>query len=130
MVTTFIGHAMTHAGTRRRTRAGARTPALVALSAYGGAIGLVTGDARPGSTINARLPFDSPVFAAFALTVFVALPTTAVACVHVARRPARGPAAEVAGVLLIGWIAVELAFIRELSLASIRSTSSSARRSS
>ena len=33
----------------------------------------------------------------------------------VARRPARGLAASVAGVLLMGWIVVELAFIREVS---------------
>ena len=89
--------------------------ALVALSAYGGAVGLATGALDMGGTLNHRLPFDSPVLGALALAAIVGLPSTALA--RYAWRGDRriGAASLIAGMMLIGWILVELAFIRELS---------------
>jgi hypothetical protein len=89
--------------------------AFVATSAFGGAAGLVTGALDFGARVNQRLPFGSPVFAALALSATVGIPSTALAI-----RAGRGDdrtatAARVAGWLLIAWIAIEVAFIREFS---------------
>ena len=88
---------------------------LVALSAYAGAVGLAGGTIDTGTTINARLPFDSPVFAAIALALIVGVPNTAVAWYAWRGDHRARTATLVAGVLLIGWIAVEFAIIREFS---------------
>ena len=53
--------------------------ALVALSAYGGALGLLTGFLDLGPRVTSRLPLHSPVLGALALTAIVAIPTTAAA---------------------------------------------------
>lgn len=89
--------------------------ALIALSAYAGAIGLGSGGLAMGAALDHRLPFHSPVLGGIALAIIVGLPATALAVSawHGRRRTDR--AAVVVGVLLIGWIVVELAFIRELS---------------
>jgi len=67
----------------------------------------------PHSILVSRSP--APVFGGIALACIVAVPSTFLA----ARAHAPGKrfdrAAEVVGLLLIGWIGVELAFIRELS---------------
>lgn len=90
--------------------------ALTALSAYAGAVALATGIIKlDEGRLNSRLPFDSPVFGGFALVCIVAVPLTVLAW-----RAWRGDGrtdrvAFVVGVLLIGWIAVELAFLREFS---------------
>jgi hypothetical protein len=90
--------------------------AMVACSAYAGAVGLMTGTIDMGHELNHRLPLHSPVLGGAALAVIVGLPTTAVALLAW-RRTVLGArrAAIVAGVLLVGWIGVELAFIREFS---------------
>ena len=89
--------------------------AFVALSAYGGTIGLATGALDMGHALNQRLPLHSPVLGGIALAVLVGVPATTVA-VLARRADARTDlAAVVAGVLLVGWILVELAFIREIS---------------
>jgi hypothetical protein len=63
-----------------------------------------------------RLPFQSPVFGGIALALIVALPASVVA-VLAWRRHSRTPdAAALAGLLLVGWIAVELAIAREFSV--------------
>jgi hypothetical protein len=89
--------------------------ACVALSAYGGTIGLVTGRLDLGHQLNQRLPLHSPVLGGIALALVVGLPATVVA--GLAKRGDRRAdlASIAAGVLLIAWILVELAFIRELS---------------
>jgi hypothetical protein len=99
--------------TRRRGIAGFAT--LVALSAYGGAVGLAGGGADPNGTLDDRLPFHSPVFAALALVAIVAVPNTALAWYAARGDRHTGIAARFAGLMLIGWIAVEIAIIRELS---------------
>jgi len=100
--------------TRRRSGL-AYYAAFVAVSAYGGALGLATGTLDMGNKINQRLPFHSPVVGAIALTMTVGAPATALAW-HAARGDRRvGRSARFAGAMLIAWIAVELAFIRELS---------------
>jgi hypothetical protein len=88
---------------------------LIALSAYGGAIGLATGSMNTGATIDHRLPLQSPVLGAVALALVVGVPNTVLAW-FAWRGDARTPvAASAAGLLLIGWILVEIACIRELS---------------
>ena len=85
-----------------------------AVLATGGAVGLATGTMLdPVST--ARLPWHSAGTAATALLVVVAAPMAIVAVLAQRRHPAYRTAAVVAGCLLIAWIAVEIAFIRELS---------------
>ena len=68
-----------------------------------------------GDTIDARLPFGSLVLAGAALLAIVALPMTAAAIA--AARDTRHSADIVfgAGLLLVAWIAVELAFIKAYS---------------
>lgn len=85
------------------------------LGAGFGAVGLASGWLALDPPAMARLPWGSGVLAGIALAVVVAVPN-AVVVVVAGRRQARcGPASIAAGVLLMGWIAVELAFIRELS---------------
>ena len=99
-----------------RHRRGLAAFALVnALAAVGGALGLMTGVLDMGDELNGRLPFASPPFGGVALLLFVALPFTVVA-VAAWRDDWRISLFAVAcGTLLVGWIVVQLAFIRELS---------------
>ena len=84
---------------------------FVTISAYGGAIGLAGGGSDMGHELNQRLPFQSPVFAAFALALIVGVPSSVAAWLVWRRDPRTGSMFIVAGVLLIGWIGVELEFI-------------------
>ena len=88
---------------------------LIALSAYGGALALITGSLNLGNTAAARLPFHSTVVGGLALIAVVAAPNTLLAWVAARGRPRSGDLSILTGVLLAGWILVELAFIRELS---------------
>jgi hypothetical protein len=88
---------------------------IIALSAYAGVVGLVGGAISFGDTIDARLPYQSLFFAGMALLLVVAAPMTAaaVACIRDLRY-----ASELvigAGLLLVAWIAIELAFIKSYS---------------
>ena len=91
------------------------TTGIIAFSAYAGVVGLVGGGISFGDTIDARLPFGSLVLAGAGLLVIVALPMTAAAIA--AARDTRRSADIVfgAGLLLVAWIAVELAFIKAYS---------------
>jgi hypothetical protein len=105
----------THRAVDRRRPGLALYAGFVAASAWGGVVGLATGVLDMGHDLNHRLPFHSPAFGACALAVIVAVPATALA-----RQAARGDrrageTALFAGVMLIVWIAVELAFIRQFS---------------
>ncbi len=89
--------------------------ALVAFSAFAGAIGLASGDLAMGGAVNSRLPLQSPVLGGIALAVIVGIPATVLAVAAWHGRADTDRAAIGVGVLLIGWIAVELAVIREFS---------------
>jgi len=88
---------------------------LVAISAYGGAVALAAGRSDLGPDITDRLPWGSDLFAGLALLVVVAIPMTVAAHHAVTGHPHTSRAAAVAGLLLIGWIAVEILMIRAVS---------------
>jgi len=88
---------------------------VVALTAFGGAIGLITGGLKLGDTVAARLPFHSPVVGGLALALLVGAPFSILAVLAWRRDRTTGVVAFGVGLLLIGWILVELAFIREWS---------------
>lgn len=99
-----------------RTRPGLATlTGLIAVHAIAGAVGLIVGVLTPGDEAVARLPWHSTVLAGVTLAIVVGAPM-AVAAVLLARRDAQGErVAAVAGAALIGWIALELAVLREFS---------------
>lgn len=88
---------------------------LVAVGAFGGFVGLVSGSLDFGRAIEQRLPFASATFAACALLLIVGAPM-AIAAVST-WRSARASSlfAMVAGSLLAGWIIIELAIIQAYS---------------
>jgi hypothetical protein len=89
--------------------------AFVSASAYFGAVGLISGLLPIDAAMSANLPFHSPVFAGLALAVVVGLPTSVLAWLAARGHPGTAAAASVAGLLLVGWIGVELAIVREFS---------------
>jgi hypothetical protein len=89
---------------------------FIALSAYAGSIGLISGLLPVRAPLAQRLPFHSPVFGGIALALIVGLPASFVAVLAWRRRPRTPDAAALAGLLLVGWIAVELAIAREFSV--------------
>jgi hypothetical protein len=88
---------------------------VIALTAYGGVVGLVGGEISFGEIVDARLPFGSLVLAGAALLAIVAVPMTVASIAAI--RATRHSADLVfgAGLLLVVWIAVELAFIKVYS---------------
>jgi hypothetical protein len=88
---------------------------FIALSAYAGSIGMISGLLPVRAPLVERLPFHSPVFGGIALVLIVGLPASFVA-VAWRRHPRTPDAAALAGLLLVGWIAVELAIAREFSV--------------
>jgi len=105
-------------GWRRDERVARRRPwlasftALIAVSAWVGAVGLVIGLVDLGDTVAGRLPFHSPVFAGVSLALLVGVPMSVVTYLAARRDPRTSPVAVVAGAVLIGWIAVEVGVIR------------------
>ncbi|MFG1798191.1 hypothetical protein [Nocardia sp. NPDC049149] len=88
---------------------------FVAIWAFAGALGLITGVISLGTSIDNQIPFHSPVFGGVMLAVVVGVPmlTTGVLAI---RADERTPIAAItAGAALIGWIAVQVAIIGELS---------------
>ncbi|MGW5055038.1 hypothetical protein [Actinokineospora sp. NPDC004072] len=104
------------ARTRRRWAGlGGVLAGFMAVWAYAGAVGVIGGGVDFGPDITARLPWESTTVAGIALLACVAAPMTA-ACALVWRGSGRAPRAlVVAGVLLAGWIVVQLAVIRTFS---------------
>ena len=101
----------------RPIRAGlAAYAGFIALSAFFGSVGMISGLLPVGAPLAERLPFQSPVFAGIALALIVGLPASVVAVMSWRRHPRTPDAAALAGLLLIGWIAVELAVAREFSV--------------
>jgi hypothetical protein len=88
---------------------------LTALSGYVGVVGLVGGGLTFGPEINARLPFDSLVLAGIALLCFVALPMTVAAIASFRATRHTSDLVFGAGLLLVAWIGVELAYIKVYS---------------
>lgn len=88
---------------------------LVSLSAYGGVVGFLSGAIDMGPEITSRFPFASPVLAGIALLAVVAVPTTVAAIAALRGSPRTGDLTTVAGVLLVGWIVVQVLVIREFS---------------
>lgn len=87
----------------------------VALSGYAGVVGLLGGGISFGDTIDGRLPFGSLFLAGLALLTVVAVPMT-VASVAIGRGTRYGAHIVFgAGLLLVAWIGVELAFIQAYS---------------
>jgi hypothetical protein len=106
MITT--GHAQRHRGI-------ALLAGLMAVAAYAGVVGLMTGVLDMGTLLNGRLPFGSPVLGGLALLVIVALPMTVAAVAAWRGLPWAEAAVVTAGLALVGWIVVEVAFIRTFS---------------
>ena len=89
--------------------------AFVAVGAAVGTVGLALGWLSFGDRLTARLPFGSPLFAAFALFVCVAVPFTVLAGRAWRGDASTGSTAIVVGAGLVLWIVVQLAFLREFS---------------
>ena len=88
---------------------------VMAVAAAAGAVGLWAGGIDFGEEVTARLPWGSTLLAGTALLLVVAVPM-GLAAVAAWRAAPRAPELlVVAGLLLVAWIAVELAFIRSLS---------------
>ena len=107
---------MSKSGTGKIIRVtSAVTTGVIAFSGYAGVVGLMGGGISFGDTINERLPFGSLVLAGAGLLVIVAVPMT-VAAVAAGRDTRHSPVIVFgAGLLLVAWIAVELAFIKAYS---------------
>ena len=88
--------------------------AFNALAATGGAWGLASGALSLGG-LESRLPWESTLLGGLALFVVVAVPNAVLGVLawHGDRRT--GPVAVATGLVLVVWILVELAFLRELS---------------
>lgn len=89
--------------------------AIVALCAWAGAILLTTGTVDLGTRVTSRLPLHSTVFAAIALTAFVAVPMTLTSWLCARHNAYWRIAGAAAGSMLIGWILVQLALIQTFS---------------
>lgn len=102
-------------GNQRRRSLLASYTALIALAAWFGAVGLITGLVPAPSSLAARLPFHSPVFGGVALACVVAIPATLVTVLAWRRHPRTRDALALTGLLLVGWILVEVTVVREFS---------------
>ena len=89
--------------------------AVVALSAYYGAAGLVLGFLPGTDDLRPRLPFDSTLLGGLALLLVVAVPASVTAVLAWRHDPRAAAAALWSGALLVGWIVVEVLVIREFS---------------
>ena len=89
--------------------------AINAVAAWGGVVGLVGGWMDFGDVINSRLPFRSVVLAGLSLAVVVALPLTALARAAWAAHPRTNDIAAIVGLLLVGWIIVQIMVLRAFS---------------
>lgn len=100
----------------RRLIAGSALAGVCAASAWVGAFGIASGFLPLGEAVSSRLPLHSPIFAAIALGVVVAAPTSVAAMLVWRKHPRAGTAISVAGIVLVGWIGVESFVIRQFSV--------------
>lgn len=82
--------------------------ALLAATAFAGAVGLIIGVLELDEAVRARIPFGSAAFGGFALALVVGVPMTVVAVLAATGSHRCGFSAVLAGGLLIGWIAVQV----------------------
>jgi hypothetical protein len=87
----------------------------IAFTGFAGSVGLIGGGLSFGPAISARLPLGSLVLAGLALLVFVAVPMTIAALAAARDNRFSGDAILGSGLLLVFWIAVQLAFIKTYS---------------
>lgn len=87
----------------------------MALAAYYGSVGLISGLIPVDGRLEERLPFHSGTFAGLALAVVVAFPMSSAAVLGWRRRPITGAVTALAGAILVGWIGIEFAIIRMYS---------------
>ena len=105
----MMSHGRRHPGT-------AGVTAVMAIAAWAGAIGLVGGGIDFGpiqETVRQRVPFNSLVFAGLALVLVVAGPMSAAAVASWRGSIGSNELVVTAGLLLVGWILVQLAVVRE-----------------
>lgn len=84
----------------------------VAVTAYGGAIGLISGGLPLGPGLDSRLPLGSLLVAGLALLGFVAVPMSMATLAALRPHPTTPSRVLLAGIMLVVWIAVELLFLR------------------
>lgn len=95
---------------RRSGRALLWLEILLAIGAYGGAIGLITGSVDLGDAA-ADLPFGSMAFGGWALLVVNGLLPTVVVIAALRGRPWAETGHLAVGVALIGWIVVQVSLL-------------------
>ncbi|PXW30333.1 UNVERIFIED_CONTAM: hypothetical protein DES50_108143 [Williamsia faeni] len=88
------------------------TATTTSVLALAGAIGVAGGGTRFGEEIESRLPWQSPVFAGIALAVVVGIPTALAAFTLWRNTTQAALITLIAGFLLVGWIAVQIAVIQ------------------
>jgi hypothetical protein len=88
---------------------------FIAVSAWFGVVGLVAGMLPVSGPLAARLPLHSPMFGGIALACVVAIPATVVTSLALRRHRRTADALTSVGLLLVGWIVVEAAVVREFS---------------
>ena len=94
------------------TRGPAVACLVMAVLAWAGAVGLAVGGIDLGADVEDRLPGHSPVLAAVALGVVVAVPMTWAGLRGTGPGREPGDRVALAAVLLVGWICVQLVLIR------------------
>ena len=102
-------------GTRRTTRTIALLATVNGALAWTGAVGLIGGGLSFGDELDGRLPFGSLVLAGVALALVVAIPLSGLALLAWRSDRRVGDAALLVGTALVGWIAVQLLFLRAFS---------------
>lgn len=116
MLTARTPAAATGTATDRRLKTVATiAAALTGLLAFAGAIGVVGGGADFGKQVEERLPWESPVLAGIALALVVGVPTTLAAFTLWRSMPQAAVTTLIAGLMLVAWIAVQIAVIREFN---------------
>lgn len=95
---------------RRTGRALLWLEVLLAIGAYGGAVGLITGGIDLGEA-TAELPFGSTAFGGWALLVVNGLLPTVVVVGALRGRPWAETGHLVVGAALIGWIVVQVSLL-------------------
>lgn len=106
---------VTELGQRRRPWLAAFA-ACNAVSAWGGAVGLVTGGIDFGAATNQRLPFGSVVLAGLALAAIVALPLSVLTWVSWTGSPRTASVSLLVGMMLVGWIVLQVVVLWAYSI--------------